>query len=197
MLLVSFRRNFSFDSISTFRNLIVFSYLSAPQSHIFFSFQIYLFTFFAILKTKLSFVFARSHLPSSGPKRVQSAGAFFALGTSVGISFEAIFPKLFLHRRVLDTSRASSMLRVVQPRLVRKPRSRRVPEITLPTVEEDPSLACTSSSRGYYCNTQHLHLGFFFRVTCSTCDASPGPCAVILATSTVAVLDDAAFSLTG
>lgn len=43
----------------------------------------------------------------------------------------------------------------------------------------------------YYCRTQHLHLGFFFRVTCSTCEASPGPCAVILVTSTVAALDAA------
>lgn len=47
-----------------------------------------------------------------------------------------------------------------------------------------------------YCNTQHLHLGFFFNVMISTCDASPGPCAVILATSTV--LDaEPTFSLAG
>lgn len=159
--------------------------------------------FFTILKTKLSFAFPRSHLLSSGPKHVQSAGAFFVVGTSIGISFETFLSKLFLHRRFLGASLVSrsSTLRAVQPRLLRKPRSRRVPRITLPTVEEGPSLACTSlppASRGHYCSTQHLHLGFFFRVTCSTCDASPGPCAVILATSTVAVLDDAAtFSLTG
>lgn len=114
-----------------------------------------------------------------------------------GTFFETIISKLFLHRRVPGASlvSCSSMLRAAQPRLLWKPRSRRVPEIMLPTVEEDPSLACTSllpASRGHYCSTQHLHLGFFFRVTCSTCDASPGPCAVILATSTVAVLDDAA-----
>lgn len=117
--------------------------------------------------------------------------------------FRDNYLQLFLHRRVLGASlvSCSSMLRAAQLRLLRKPRNRRVPEITLPTVEEDPSLACTSlppASRSHYCSTQHLHLGFFFRVTCSTCDASPGPCAVILATSTVAVLDDAAtFSLTG
>lgn len=157
--------------------------------------------FFTILKTKLSFAFPRSHLLSSGPKHVQSAGAFFVVGTSIDISFETFLSKLFLHRRFLGASLVSrsSTLRAVQPRLLRKPRSRRVPRIT--TVEEGPSLACTSlppASRGHYCSTQHLHLGFFFRVTCSTCDASPGPCAVILATSTVAVLDDAAtFSLTG
>lgn len=56
------------------------------------------------------------------------------------------------------------------------------------------SLARPSSD---YCRTQHLHLGFFFRVTISTCEASPGPCAVILATSTVAALDAATLSLTG
>lgn len=50
----------------------------------------------------------------------------------------------------------------------------------------------------HYCRRQHLHLGFFFKVTCSTCEASPGPCAVILATSTVAALDDVTtLSLTG
>ena len=38
-----------------------------------------------------------------------------------------------------------------------------------------------------YWSTQHLHLGFFFRVTCSTCEASPGPAAVTRPTSTVAV----------
>lgn len=48
-----------------------------------------------------------------------------------------------------------------------------------------------ASLRFHYCRRQHLHLGFFFRVTCSTCEASPGPCAVIRATSTVAALDAA------
>ena len=42
------------------------------------------------------------------------------------------------------------------------------------------------SSWSCYWSTQHLHLGFFFKVTCSTCDASPGPWAVTLPTSTVA-----------
>lgn len=35
-----------------------------------------------------------------------------------------------------------------------------------------------------YCMTQHLHLGFFLMVTCSTWDASPGVPAVPLCTST-------------
>lgn len=49
-----------------------------------------------------------------------------------------------------------------------------------------------------YWRTQHLHFGFFFKVTCSTCDASPGPWAVTLPTSTVAAfVAGPTFSLTG
>lgn len=125
-----------------------------------------------------------SERPSASPSRQFSSSCSFIDASSARLS-----------------SRALQRFELSSRDLLRKPRSRRVPEITLPTVEEDPSLACTSlppASRGHYCSTQHLHLGFFFRVTCSTCDASPGPCAVILATSTVAVLDDVAtFSLTG
>lgn len=35
-----------------------------------------------------------------------------------------------------------------------------------------------------YCSTQHLHFGFFFIVTCSTCIASPWGFTVTLCTST-------------
>lgn len=195
--LIRFIIHFNFQ---IFSNLIVFSYIFPPRSPIFFSFRIYLSTFsqyrfLTILKTKLSFLLPRSNLLSQACSECWRFPR--ARNVSIGISFETILSKLFLHRRVLSASSVSrsSTLRAVQPRLLREPRSRRVSEITLPTVEEGPSLACTSlppASRGHYCSTQHLHLGFFFRVTCSICDASPGPCAVILATSTVAVLDDAA-----
>jgi len=101
-------------------------------------------------------------------------------------------PLLMLLRRLVRDISSFAFSDASSCPVATSPEASKSKSVTLPTVEEGPFLACASLSPlslGHYCSTQHLHLGFFFSVTCSTCDASPGPCAVILATSTVAVLD--------
>lgn len=142
----------------------------------------FLYFFVNIISFQRQNSFSLSKKSSSGlflqvPKK--NADAFFVSGKR---------PRRFISR--------SPTLRAAPSRdfcgLLRKSSESHAPD------SEGGLLACASPPppwRDHYCNTQHLHLGFFFRVTCSTCDASPGPCAVILATSTVAVLAAPTYSI--